>query len=1035
MAAKENDIKKKNGKPKKAIRPLLHPVILTAVLTVLCIVLICLVQKFVSYMDFLLSSKSYLENVTESLDERSENIRELESYRNIINEMLVVNLSGMYNGYDLKNIESEEYGEMIADFRSMSEDSDVREMYIVDEKGEILVSSDESYIGKNLIETRMLDAESFKKLLEIAKNNGYLNLDGDNISYLDIPPVLAGGIKFYCGAVAGSGRSKDNYLIAGCSTEMEDTFETVLKDLSSYFGTIDKSNGTVSFAADSGGVIIYAGDDEFRVSGKNIAALSLTAAVPGGKKKTVVSKISNPDAYTVASFYSSPELGELNLFTLFSQKNGRQARRLFVVAVAVAVSCAGLLYAGFNRKDAEGGYLRGKVICVMIAGILAVGIFVSYIFTMYSISDAMRKTDFNAQLFRNNSMKSTELLKEAREYYENCRISITRSVAGFVANIEGEAFAGVSDDTARIYTETGEDGRRAVITDSYGNPLRSACGSELLEKECIISETSEIFITNPDGKTIMTNGRNWYYDASANEDLVSVLSQKEDSCYFEEDGTAYSAVRFPLYTKSEEGRTVYCSREEYKASEDGSVRFETGLLVMRGKAPDGDFLSPEVGIRSALKGLTAAESCEFMIMGKGEEDSFYTTIPGISPQDLTAETVAEDPYKDNAYHFVTVGRDRYFCGCSSVPAIDGTLVGENYVLLTLISVGKLYESGMVMIIAIVLVTIFLLSAGSVIILRSWKKAGSNAEVTSDNIGRIVERIRKNDDKEQSRVLPAAFLFFVAALFIYLKLIFAGEDGVAFQYVLSRQWEKEPGLFSVTYVAFLIVLVSIVLYTARRFIRVMAPSMSSTAETVSRLVLSVIQYAGILVLIIYSLQLFGFKTGTVVTFGGIITGVIGLGSQSLISDIIAGLFIIMEREYKVNDIVTVDKFTGVVQEIGLRTTKIQDYNGNVKTINNSKISGVLNLTDNYTTDFINVSISNDTPVDLIEDLINGKLRQQMKDVADIIAGPWFSGIVELKAGMYIISVGFRCVQQKQWSVKKETYRHLMKLLNEEGIRFS
>lgn len=1019
----------------KAKRSILHPVILTAVLTAVSIALIFLVQKYVSYMGFLFSSESYLDNVEESLEDRSENIRELESYGNIINEMLVTNLSSMYHGRDFLELDLEEYAKILSDFQSMSEDTDIREMYIVDPEGKIFVSSNEYFIGQNLPDTGVLSADEFQKLKQIAEENAYLEVDEKDVSYNDVPPVQTGGLKFYCDSVANGDYSGDNFLIIGCSPEMEDSFEAVLRDLSSYFGTIDKFNGTVSFAADSEGVICYAGDDELGFTGKNIADLSLATAVPGGERKNVVSYVRGLEAYTVASFYSSPELGDLHLFTLFSRKNANRTRRLFVIAVAICLASAGLLYAGFNRKNVEGGYLRGKVICIVIAEILAIGLFSSYIFTMYSISDAMRKTDFNAELFRNSTLESTQLVKEAREYYEKRRISITRSVAGFMTDVEKIALAEVDDDTARIYTETGEDGKRAVVTDSYGNPLRSACESALLKGECTISEATEIFITNGDGKTILTSGKNWYYDVAGNENLTAVLSQKEDSCYFEEDGTAYSAVRFPLYIGSEDGRTVYHSREEYQASKDGSIRLETGLLVLLGKAPDSDFLSPEVGIRSSLKGLTAAESCEFMVMGKGEDAPFYTTIPEIAPSDLSAETVAEDPFTDNAYHFVNIGTGRYFCGCSAVPAIPGTFVGEDYVLLTLARVGELYESGTVMTFAIVVIVICLLAMVSGIILRSWKKAGANAEETSDNIGRILERIRETGDGRQQRVRPAAFFLFVAGLFIYLKLIFFGEDGVAFRYVLSRQWEKEFSLFSATYVAFLTVLVSLAMYTARRFIRAMAPSMSSAAETVSRLVLSVIQYTGILVLVIYSLQLFGFKTGTVVTFGGIITGVIGLGSQSLISDIIAGLFIIMEREYKVNDIVTLDGFTGVVQEIGLRTTKIQDYNGNVKTINNAKISGVLNLTDNYTTSFLSVSIPTDIPVDRIEDLVNGKLRELMKDVPDIIAGPWFSGIVEMKNGWYTISVGTRCIQQKQWSVKKETYRHLMKLLNEEGIRFS
>ena len=88
---------------------------------------------------------------------------------------------------------------------------------------------------------------------------------------------------------------------------------------------------------------------------------------------------------------------------------------------------------------------------------------------------------------------------------------------------------------------------------------------------------------------------------------------------------------------------------------------------------------------------------------------------------------------------------------------------------------------------------------------------------------------------------------------------------------------------------------------------------------------------------FCLALLGIDTATLLASAGILTLIVGLGAQTLVSDILAGLFIIFEGEFQVGDIVTIGDWTGTVVEIGVRTTKIQDGNQNIKVISNSNVS--------------------------------------------------------------------------------------------------
>ena len=118
------------------------------------------------------------------------------------------------------------------------------------------------------------------------------------------------------------------------------------------------------------------------------------------------------------------------------------------------------------------------------------------------------------------------------------------------------------------------------------------------------------------------------------------------------------------------------------------------------------------------------------------------------------------------------------------------------------------------------------------------------------------------------------------------------------------------------------------------------SRNKRGMTIIKLVTSFIKYLIAIVAILLILSAFGVNTGTLLASAGILGLVIGLGAQSLIADIIAGLFIVFEGEFRVGDIVTIGGFRGTVMDIGLRTTKIMGVDGNIKIFNNSDITFLL-----------------------------------------------------------------------------------------------
>ena len=138
-----------------------------------------------------------------------------------------------------------------------------------------------------------------------------------------------------------------------------------------------------------------------------------------------------------------------------------------------------------------------------------------------------------------------------------------------------------------------------------------------------------------------------------------------------------------------------------------------------------------------------------------------------------------------------------------------------------------------------------------------------------------------------------------------------------------------------------------------------------------------KYACAIIIILLILGAFGVDTTALVASVGVLTLIVGLGAQSLIADIIAGIFIIFENEYNVGEIISVDGFRGTVLEIGIRSTKVIDAAGNIKIINNSNIGDIVNLSRELSLAVVDLDFPYDVPVDLVENLLKTEYLEYLQ----------------------------------------------------------
>lgn len=155
-------------------------------------------------------------------------------------------------------------------------------------------------------------------------------------------------------------------------------------------------------------------------------------------------------------------------------------------------------------------------------------------------------------------------------------------------------------------------------------------------------------------------------------------------------------------------------------------------------------------------------------------------------------------------------------------------------------------------------------------------------------------------------------------------------------------------------------------------------------TVNAVLLSIIRYVIYFVVVGWILRQFGVRPGTYLASVSFVAIALGFGSQGLVQDVVNGFFLIFERQMDVGDLVTLDGQTGVIEDFGLRLTRIRGYDGSVTTLPNRSISQVVNYRDTLVQATLDVAL----PAGASDDLpakVAAALRQSGETVAQQFAG--------------------------------------------------
>ncbi len=180
---------------------------------------------------------------------------------------------------------------------------------------------------------------------------------------------------------------------------------------------------------------------------------------------------------------------------------------------------------------------------------------------------------------------------------------------------------------------------------------------------------------------------------------------------------------------------------------------------------------------------------------------------------------------------------------------------------------------------------------------------------------------------------------------------------------------------------------------------------------------------------------GFPVGPLIASAGIVGVAIGFGAQSLVTDFLSGIFMIVEDQYGVGDVIDVGEAIGTVEAVGLRVTRLRDIDGTVWYVRNGEIMRVGNASQNWARTVL------DIPVAYTEDL--QRVKHVLQDVADdmwededfkavIIEKPEVWGVQELGPDACVVRVTLKTAPLEQWGVAREMRERIKARFDFENI---
>ncbi|GAB35004.1 putative MscS family transporter [Gordonia otitidis NBRC 100426] len=208
-----------------------------------------------------------------------------------------------------------------------------------------------------------------------------------------------------------------------------------------------------------------------------------------------------------------------------------------------------------------------------------------------------------------------------------------------------------------------------------------------------------------------------------------------------------------------------------------------------------------------------------------------------------------------------------------------------------------------------------------------------------------------------------------------------------------------------------------------------------ARTIGSVLKSVVSIVLLTWVVLAVLSVLGVNIAPFIASAGVIGLAIGFGAQNLVRDFVTGIFMLLEDQYGVGDVVDLGEAVGEVESVGLRITTVRDLDGTLWYVRNGEIARVGNMSQEYAVARVEVPVALTADVDRAQEVALDAAHEaaESSSLSDDVTGePEMLGVQELSADQLTLRMTVTTRPNSQWKVQRTLRREILRAYDENGI---
>ena len=233
----------------------------------------------------------------------------------------------------------------------------------------------------------------------------------------------------------------------------------------------------------------------------------------------------------------------------------------------------------------------------------------------------------------------------------------------------------------------------------------------------------------------------------------------------------------------------------------------------------------------------------------------------------------------------------------------------------------------------------------------------------------------------------------------------------------------------------LLLIKLIRFLIRKTIRrggKASPEAYHRAVTTRNIVASIVGYIGYFLVFGLALSFFGLDLTSILAAAGVVGIAVAFGAQTLVKDLLSGMFIWGEHSLAVGDVVSINDLSGTVESMTIRTTTIRNFNGNVYIVPNGEIRAITNMSRGFKRAVVNIPCPYEENQERLVAMVREEMNIAAKEIDGINSVPDVMSIVSFEPNAVMLQIAVPCPVGQHWRIERDIRSRVKARFDREGI---